>query len=462
MSNAAEITEKPSIARVAVPVPLRQLFDFIIPIEFADPAPQIGARVLVPLGARQLIGIVMELKRHSAVDRKRLKPLIEVIDDHSCFDDSLWTTLQWVSRYYCAPIGEVMAMALPVALRKVSSVMPRGVTHWRLTQSGTDHALDDLKRAPKQAAVIQALTQTPLLTSGDLEAALGTSWRAAASALQQKGRIETTKQLLAPIQGLGNPPLEVTLNADQAKAVCELETSLDQGGFNPFLLLGVTGSGKTEVYFRAISRALSLQKQVLVLVPEIGLTPQLVERFSDRFDAPMALLHSGLNDHERHLAWWHARTGTARIVIGTRSAVMAQLPELGLIVVDEEHDPSFKQQEGVRYHARDVAMIRAQQAGACIVLGSATPSLESYRNAVLDRYTLLQLPHRATGTPLPEIALIDLGKEPSVDGISPTLASSLKTAFEQDEQSMLFINRRGYAPALYCTACRAVSRCRRC
>jgi primosomal protein N' (replication factor Y) len=294
------------------------------------------------------------------------------------------------------------------------------------------------------------------------------SWRQAITALVEKGWVVENSEppRLSIGEGLVNEGLPMTqvleLNLEQKSAVESMLQRLDDNNFSCTLLHGVTGSGKTEVYFSTMQTVLDQNKQVLFLVPEIGLTPQLIKRIQDRFSVPLVTLHSGMNDKQRHLAWWHAKQGEASIVLGTRSAVFTSFKDLGLIVVDEEHDVSFKQQDKVRYQARDVAIYRAKQAGVPIILGSATPSLESFVNADSGRYHSLRLVKRATNVALPTVELFDMKVLPSNDGLSPAMVAAVKSTLENSKQVILFLNRRGFAPVMYCKECSATTDCHRC
>ncbi len=446
-----------------MPVPLRQSFDFLVPIESSQLTfePMVGARVKVPFGSRKLVGVILEVKSESDFPEEKLKPALEILDAHSLFDAPLWESLQWISRYYLAPIGEVLDAALPVALRQAASLMPSSKKTWSLTEQGRSRPVDELNRAPLQLALIKRFMQQQLLSADDFKDT-ASGWRQAISALVKKGWVEEieaepylpTRELLAQA--------EVTLTSQQSDAVNSIREAISRDQFSSLLLHGVTGSGKTEVYFSAMESVLEKGQQILLLVPEIGLTPQLVDRVQRRFSQAVVLMHSALNDTERHHAWWHAREGNAKIVIGTRSSVFSSFANLGLIIVDEEHDGSFKQQDGVRYQARDVAIYRAKQADIPIVLGSATPSLESYMNADSGRYQLLRLSERATKVNLPRIELIDLNMQPTNDGLSPAMLEAIKATLANDKQVMLFLNRRGYAPVLYCKDCHQAAKCHRC
>lgn len=457
-----------TIVSVAVPVPLRRTFDFKIEAHEGKSGvpgdtnlPAMGARVRVPFGTRQLIGVVTELKSHSDYPYDKLKSVIEVLDRETVFDSHMWVVLHWLSRYYLAPIGEVIEAALPVLLRRGNELAPAGKKTWRLTEYGRSAAIDELARAPLQLAIIKRFMGNTFLAPEDFKQD-SAGWRQAVATLVAKGWLR--EQLSAPQMP---DPQVVTkpapvLNTEQLAAAEQLCGMIDRQQFACSLLHGVTGSGKTEVYLAVMQKAIAAGHQVLMLVPEIGLTPQLLKRIGDRLACPIAVMHSGLNETERHLAWWHARNGNAKVVVGTRSAVFTAFQTLGLIIIDEEHDGSFKQQDGVRYQARDVAIYRAKQCNIPIVLGSATPSLETYANARSGRYRNIRLDQRATDAALPGVNLLDLNRLPTVDGLSPALFEAVKKTLDKGQQVMLFLNRRGYAPVLYCADCGQTTRCHRC
>ena len=450
------------IVSVAVPLPLRQPFDFLVPAGLAEIV--VGTRVRVPFGARKLIGIVVELKDRSSHPTEKLKPLLEVLDTETLFDSHLWATLQWISRYYLAPIGEVIDSAMPVKLRQGEQLAPASSKSWSLSETGRFSPIEELQRAPLQLAIIKRFMKDSTLSSHDFKNESG-SWRQAIQALlAKKWLVEQIKppELKCLDHDAIGEPSSIKLNAEQQASVDTLAKLADNHKFSCSLLHGVTGSGKTEVYFAVMQRVITRGRQVLMLVPEIGLTPQLIRRVQEAFMCPLVVMHSGLNNTERHHAWWYARRGDAKIIIGTRSAVFSSLPDLGLIIVDEEHDASFKQQDGVRYQARDVAIYRAKQHAIPIVLGSATPSLESYAHAQSGRYHGLRLNQRATEAALPIIDLFDTRRLPCTDGLSPPMLAAVSNTLDQGKQVMLFLNRRGYAPVLYCSACGHTSKCHRC
>ena len=447
----------PRVARVAVPSPLARHFDYLLPED--EPVPLPGMRVCVPFGRRDTVGVILGLSVDSDVPPAKLKVLGRVLDAEPLFPPTLLELLNWSAAYYHHPIGEVLQSALPILLRRGAGAEAAGEKIYQCTEAALQLAADALKRSPLQQRVLQALRENP---AGLNAAALGqvsTSWRDALKHLAARGYIHVTEQTRAPLKSAGNYP-QPQLSSAQTEAGQAIQAAA--GSFQCQLLHGITGSGKTEVYLHAIADVLARGGQVLVLAPEIGLTPQLVARFEGRLNTPVAVLHSGLRDSERLAAWQAARTGQASVVLGTRSAVFTPMPKLQLIIVDEEHDASFKQQDGFRYHARDVAIKRARLEGLPIVLGSATPALESLHNALQGRYQLLNLPERAGVAQPPRVTLLDLRRLKLNDGLSAPLIEALQERLRRQEQSLLFLNRRGFAPVLMCHDCGWLAPCKRC
>ncbi len=454
------------IAQVAVPVPLYSLFDYRVPDSLAE-CIQVGARVEVMFGRKRLVGMVLGLGSDSQLPVEKLRPVETLLDTQPLLPEDILQLLQWASSYYHSPLGEVVFTAMPGLLRQGQSADLRQVTSWVLSERASKTTAEEvhqqLARAPKQAALLDYLRhQQPLAVSADVLNRDWESWRAPIKALQDKGWVETRLQnaMDGVTRGSGERAAP-QLNVQQQAAVDAVKQSL--GRFDSFLLQGITGSGKTEVYLELISEVLARGQQVLVLVPEISLTPQLTQRFADRLDTTIASLHSGLNDSQRHNAWLHARRGLARVVIGTRSALFTPLPELGLVILDEEHDASFKQQEGFRYHARDLALVRARNCAVPVLMGSATPSFESLLNADRGQHTKLKLTQRgASGARPPRVSLLDVCHRPMEDGISDRLLKTIDEHLQQQGQVLLFLNRRGYAPLLMCHECGWTTACQRC
>ena len=381
--------------RVAVDTPLRRLFDYLppdLPQDAAELRP--GMRVRVPFGRRRLVGVVMAVADSSDLPPERLKPILEVLDEAPALESSALGLIEWAAEYYHHPVGQVLATALPKLMRLGAGVEATE-ERWTMSDSGRDAAAaGEPRRAPKQRALLEFLLSRGGAAPPEVLAEHSPGWREAARALEKRGWLERAEvarvEVPRPARVRAGAPLLLPEQHDAVERVAAAS-----GTFAAFLLQGVTGSGKTEVYLRLTEETLVRGRTALVLVPEIGLTPQLVGRFRERFEAPLAVLHSALTDTERLAAWRAAWSGQARIVLGTRSAVFAPLADLGLIVVDEEHDASFKQHEGdLRYSARDLAVVRAQLAGVPVLLGSATPSLETLHNVAAGRYTRMRLLRR--------------------------------------------------------------------
>ena len=444
-----------SLIRVALDVPVDRLFDY----RCDDAAAAIGARVLVPFGRQRLIGIIVAKPETSDVPENKLRRAFAVLDREALLQRADLKLLGFAADYYVHPLGAVVMATLPAALRRVSS-RSKTPGAWTLTEAGKTLTEDGLPpRARAQRKLLGLLRGQTALPHTAITAA-GAATRQALKVFIDEGWVTACDaQPNAALAALP-PGIAPQLTPDQSAAVEAVIAAL--GGYQALLLLGITGSGKTEVYLHAMARALERKLQVLLLVPEIALTPQLESLVIARFPEVMvSTLHSGLADGERADRWQAARKGRARIVLGTRLSVFTPLPDLGLIIVDEEHDSSFKQGEGFRYSARDLAVVRARQAGIPVVLGSATPALETYRNAIDERYRLLPLKNRIQAG-LPTIRYVDLRQQKTDDGLSPTLIAAIGERIARGEQSMVFINRRGYAPVLMCGSCGWMSNCARC
>lgn len=444
------------ILHIALDTPLRRLFDYACPASLPAQLPPIGVRVRVPFGRRRLVGVLVGTSLTSLLPPAKLKAALEILDQQPVFDPATLDLLRWASDYYHHSLGEVIAAALPVSLR-LGQPAEKGIESWTLTESGRA----ELERpaghpAPRQRALLAWLAVHAPVSAADIGALFNA---AHLRALAKRGWALAT--LAAPRAAtIELRPSAVTLTEAQTEVVDVINGSL--GRFAAHLLYGVTGSGKTEVYLRGIAAAIAGDGQALVLVPEIALTPQLVERFRQRFSAGIAVLHSALTGSERRDAWRSAHAGHARIVIGTRSAVFTSLPRLALIVVDEEHDASYKQHEGFRYSARDLAVWRAQRAQVPIVLGSATPSLETLENVAQGRYSKLVLPQRPGAAREPRMSLIDLRKHASEQGLSQPAMEAIGRHLTAGGQIIVFLNRRGYAPSLFCSNCGWVAPCAHC
>ena len=444
-----------SIVRVALDVPLPTLFDYSVAEGIAVAT---GSRVIVPFGRRQMAGVVMECVATTDVALERIKQVSQVLRDSAPLSAQLLDLLRFCSDYYRYPIGQTVLSALPTRLRSDKPIVSKQIFNYRLSASG---AALDLEKFPKRKVVqrrilarlsVQPCSQVQLKS---LSPTAGTQLKA----LLQQGYVEHCDEILSSAEHVFDNAH--TLTGEQQQAVDAVTAAQ---GFACFLLHGITGSGKTEVYVHLMHDVLRRGGQILLLVPEINLTPQLENYFHSRFpDVNLVSLHSGLSEGERLHNWQQAQLGVAQIVLGTRLAVFAEMPGLALIIVDEEHDSSFKQQDGLRYSARDVAIFRANQCGVPIVLGSATPSLESYHNAQSGRYKMLKLTGRALAEArLPAVHCININQTVMHHGISEILLREIGQRIARKEQSLLFINRRGYAPVLMCTNCGWLSGCKHC
>ena len=443
--------------RVAVPVYLYDCFVYSLTAEQYHQA-EVGARVAVSFGRQNVVGVIVEkLTDEKPLDLGfKLKAITELLDDSAILDAKVLSLLTWSAQYYQFPIGEVMLAALPSFLRqgKPYNLLAR---MWKLID---DHAEDKLKRSEKQQDAYKILKLHPTGTSENILNLAGIE-TATLKALEKK---QITQCILEAQdfkpQAMTLAQMPLTSNDEQKRAIQNILKA--RHSYHAFLLDGLTGSGKTEVYLQVMQEVLKQGKQVLVLVPEIGLTPQTVSRFQSRFHCHIALLHSGLNDSKRLQAWQSAQTGKASIVIGTRSAIYTPLPHLGLIVLDEEHDLSFKQQEGFRYHARDVALYRAHLENCPIILGSATPSIDSYALVEQGKMTRLELDQRAGVAVMPKMHVIDLKVAQKQNGISQQLIHEVQKRLDKKEQVLIFLNRRGYAPVLICESCGWQAKCPHC
>ena len=450
---------KESVMRVAINAPLSRLFDYLPPDD-GEPLP--GCRVLVPFGRQKQIGLVMELASHSEIPASKLKKAIAVLDDSPLLNDVDRWLISFTSDYYHHPVGEVVAAALPALLRQGKPQVSL-VSKISTTADGASVDLNIIrKRAPRQAALLTIIRDADSISFDELDQAMP-GWRRLKKNLADKLLIEEfvtsddseEMETLANVEQTDGPEL----NRDQAQA---LQAIRSQAGFKVSLIDGVTGSGKTEIYLQLIRDMIAAGRQVLVLVPEIGLTPQLVKRFRTRLGLEPVLLHSALTDTARLATWRAARRGSAQLILGTRSAVFVPMKAPGLIIVDEEHDSSLKQQEGLRYSARDLAIVRGKKQDIPVVMGSATPSLESLQRCREDAYQHLPLPSRAGKAVPPLLRLVDLTKHQSSDGLSAPVISAITENIRQDGQVLVFLNRRGFAPTLICTGCGKIADCSRC
>lgn len=458
------------VVQVAVSKPLRQIFDYLAPkMVNSETSVQVGMRVMVPFGRQQLIGVVLNTDHQSDFALHKLKHITEVLDHSPCIQEDIIELLTWVSRYYQHPIGEVFSHALPALLRQGKPATAITEKAWQLTLQGQVAQTESLGRAIKQRQILDFLKSEQNKNTPQLPSKLNQqwdNWRDGMKRLEEKGLVEQTQQssIFSANFPTANQSLH-TLNNEQQLAADAIVAALGQ--HQAFVLEGITGSGKTEVYMQVIIEVLKRGEQVLVLVPEIGLTPQLVERFTRHLNAHIAVLHSSMNDTERLNNWLAIKGSTskdasANVLIGTRSAVFTPFKNLGLVLIDEEHDLSLKQQDGLRYSARDVAIMRARNAKVPIILGSATPSLETLYNVEQKRFTKLVLNQRAGDAVLPEIHLLDVRSQKLENGLSAQLTQRIREHLERGNQVLLFLNRRGFSPVLMCYECGWLSHCPRC
>jgi primosomal protein N' (replication factor Y) (superfamily II helicase) len=481
--GTGELFDEPAGARVrvAVPVPVRREFTYRVPAPWAAKA-RPGVRVAVPFGRRKLVGVVLGEAGEPGEGAPRLRDVAAVLDDEPAFPPELLGFLEEAARYYMHPVGEVLRAAAPAlsstAMRALvggflehGEALPGRRVAERRILVGRRTALqtDGLRLGKRQRTALQVLDERGGTVTTDELAPHVREPRATLRSLATKGLVELEEQV-APTDPFfatpATPDRPPPLHPAQQRAVTAIVDALRRPEAGAFLLHGVTGSGKTEVYLRVIAEVLEQGRGAILLVPEIALTPQLVLRFRARFGDGLAVLHSALGERERHRAWQGLRSGDIRVALGARSALFAPVPDLGVIVVDEEHDPSFKQEEGFRYHGRDMALLRASRAGAVCVLGSATPSLESHHLAHRGKLHRLPLPDRATSQALPTVEVVDLRRHRTGPSTHPLLSAPLHRAIERcldaGEQAILFLNRRGFAPSLRCTACGDVPQCPAC
>ena len=449
------------IAQVGIDTPLRKTFDYRIPAELSHV--RAGMRVQVPFGRRNVVGLVVHLSNASQVSAHQLKSLQTILDTNPLLDQQSLTLIEWAANYYQFPIGTALFSALPPLLRKANkkqTTLSAGKEFRWLVVAGD---VAELQRAPKQAAIYRWLQSQVMGASATELNQQFPNCSTSLRGLEQRGFI--SREIQAVAEEKIEPHLEsadkAQLSHDQSQIGNKLCSTL--GSFAVHLLEGVTGSGKTEVYFKAIEQVLADHDgQILILVPEIGLAPQMLQRLKTHFAIPIGVLHSSIREAERKKTWLRISNGELNIILGTRLAAFTPIPNLQLIIVDEEHDASFKQQEGFLYHARDVAIYRAQKLKIPIVLGSATPSFESLHNVNVGKYQHHLLAKRARSATMPTMHLADMRSEPASNILSTPLTRAMHKHLSQGNQVILFLNRRGYSPALLCHDCSWVAQCKRC
>ncbi|AHF01917.1 primosomal protein N' [Thiomicrospira aerophila AL3] len=455
--------------QVALPGPFWQPLSYLVPDDSlsvaTDPSLQsawladwLGWRVRVPFRNQTRIAVVVGVDQDDGVELSKLKPLLVKLDQEPVLNSQDLKFLRWAANYYHEPIGEVVMAALPKRLRDGEPLALPGVMTWQRSALGQSISVDQLSaRAHKQRVLWQALSNDQAWSSSQLNASFS-GWQPLVKRWVEQGWLAVKEGPCLAHKSLPNPVRHL-LNDEQQAAVTSVQASQ---GFGCFLLDGVTGSGKTEVYLALIEQVLAQGKQVLVLVPEIGLTPQTAARFEAYLQQPVVALHSGLNDQERHCAWQVMRRGEASVLLGTRSALFSPFADLGLCILDEEHDLSFKQQDGFRYSARDLLIRRAHLLNIPVLLGSATPSMESLHNAQTGRYRYLRLSQRAGEAQPPHLSLLDVRGDRLQEGLSNKALGQMREALAAGGQVLVFLNRRGFAPVLLCHSCGWQGACSHC
>jgi primosomal protein N' (replication factor Y) len=453
--------------RVAVPVPALDLLTYQVPAGTA--APVVGARVIVPLGTRSVTGIVVEISHAStAPGGKDIKPLGRVLDDEPFIPGEVVELARWTAEYYAAGPGAAITAVLPPKTRADRADAHKTRRIVSVTAAGLDPSVALTPRQREAVAMLQGaprgIASAELAERGIGADLIARLLKAGLVAVRQE-RVE--RDPFATAVGTPGPPdASRTLTLEQDRALDRLLDLFRAGRFTTALLHGVTGSGKTEIYLRLSAAVRSAGKRVLMLVPEIALTPQVAALFRQTFGERVAIQHSALSDGERHDQWQRIRRGEVDVVVGTRSAVFSPIADLGLVIVDEEHDNSYKQEESPRYNGRDVALVRAQRAGALAVLGSATPSMETYFNTTSGKYERIVLERRILDRPLAAVTVVDMREEYAAEGpdviLSRPLREGIAARVERQEQAIVLLNRRGYATAVFCRQCSGTIDCPNC
>ena len=459
MSESKNTAYEGLVYQVAIPTPLRKLFDYLPPKSKKPLQP--GSRVLVPFGRRHIVGFIISIKSGSSLASKNLKSIDKSLDEQPLFSNQLLKLLQWSADYYQHSIGEVFSAAIPKKIRSANPINPT-YQLWKSYSPSGKKKSNSLQNAPKQKALLSLIQKQEGLTK---ESIMKAGFDSRAIKELEKKQLIYKQIKTKPLENAFKPlprknPKSIDLNTQQKKALTAI-TQIE-GKFKCFLIDGVTGSGKTEIYMQAMQQQLCKGRQCLVLVPEIGLTPQTLSLFQERFECSVISMHSGLTDNERLTAWNMAKAGAVGILIGTRSAIFTPFANLGIIVVDEEHDSSFKQQEGFKYSARDIAIMRAREEKLPIILGSATPSLESLHNIVTKEFVHLSLTNRAGKAIEPTKIIIDTINKRLENGLSEQLLYKIEQHLAAKKQVLVFINRRGFAPTLSCQKCGWIAECKNC
>ena len=465
MNEDRPVAEQP-IARVIVEIALDKEFDYLIPAALKERV-RIGSQVVVPFGRRHITGYVLAFRERS--DYRDLKSIERVVGKHPLISEGLVKLARWMADYYVCPLEHAVRAVLPSVVRKSAGQFKEVMHVLRVEGVEIPGLLERLhKSAPKQAAILTCLHEEAVIPLPRLTMETGATL-ATARALEKKGLVRVEKRAVdrSPFEKYAVVPTEpLPLMPAQQEALTLINRSIETLDPAVVLLFGVTGSGKTEVYLQALQHVVDRGKGAIVLVPEISLTPQTVERFRARFGDVVAVLHSHLSGGERHDEWHRVREGRARIAIGARSALFAPVKNLGMIVVDEEHEYSYKQEEAPRYNARDVAVVRGRMESCAVILGTATPALESVHNAACGKYAEARLPSRVDHRSMPSIRVVDMRVEMEREGrlnvLSRDLVEAVRTRLERREQTILFLNRRGFATSLVCPKCGVVAECSEC
>jgi len=464
LTTASTASEK--VLSIAINVPLRRVFEYRLAADYPI-TPRPGQRVTVPFGSQSKTGIIVAIEAieqyQGDLSIDKMKFVSSILDENSLFGESVLRLYQWMEKYYHAPPGEIWQTILPTELAKGKPAELTRESVWTINEAGLQalHEEQVAKNAIKQKLTLQRLTENPQGIAHNRIADFDINY-STLKTLAGKAWISRDFAKPQPIQtdNLCNFPEGLQLNTQQQQAIEKVSQSLN--GYQTFLLFGVTASGKTEVYLRLIEKVILQGRQALVLVPEIGLTPQTLKRFQDRFNVKTVVMHSGLTDQQRLQNWLLAKNGEAQIIIGTRSALFTELKSPGIIIIDEEHDQSFRQQQGFRYSARDVAMVRGSIDKVPVILGSASPSLETLINVAKDKVVRIDLTQKAQSQTAVKFRVIDLKNQPLTHGLSRDLIGSIRSHLDANGQVLLFLNRRGYAPVLLCHQCGWSSSCQRC
>ena len=448
------------ILQVILPIPVRHHFDYLPRPDITIDKLQLGVRVLVPFGKnKRCIGILISISDDKQYHDHHLKKIFKILDDRPLIDADQLKLMKWASEYYHYPLGEIVFTALPKFLRQGKNANRHWSAIWKLTESGRQYEADKFRRFSKQKKILELLTGNTNGMSTKELSSIFTHWKPSIKSLQDKGLVEMVLNQANPVTGGSNTPV-IHFSQEQKDAIEIILPLLDTD--NRILLDGITGSGKTEIYLELVKIIINRGLQALILVPEIGLTPQFITHFKQRIQSSIVVLHSSMSDGERLQGWVEASAGGVSVILGTRSTVWTPMARAGIIIVDEEHDTSYKQHDRFRYSARDIAIMRGKNLGIPVILGSATPSIESLHNTSINKFKRVTLTERVGPAVLPTIQIVDLRKQKMTGALSGILLKAIDHELAKHKQILIFMNRRGYSPILMCHACGWVSTCRRC